>query len=74
MAFRWRADVGPTLNVLQFFRGSGPILLRNPIFCNFSGGGGPDPCPTLDPHMLALAREMIFCVLHVQLSHFSHNE
>ena len=35
MAFRWRADGGPTLNAglvaLWFFRGSGPVLLRNPI-------------------------------------------
>ena len=33
MAFRWRADNGPTLNaglvVLRFSRGSGPVLLRN---------------------------------------------
>ena len=36
MAFRWRADDGPALNAgsvaLRFFRGSGPKLLRNPIF------------------------------------------
>ena len=36
MAFRWRVDDGPTLNAglvaLGFFRGSGPLLLRNPIF------------------------------------------
>ena len=28
-----------------FLKGSGPILLRNPIFCDFlGGGGGQDPC------------------------------
>ena len=36
MAFRWRADDGPALNTglvdLRFFRGSGPVLLENPIF------------------------------------------
>ena len=36
MAIRWWADGGPTLNAglytLEFYRGSGPILLRNPIF------------------------------------------
>ena len=36
MAFRWRADVGQTLNAglaaSGFFRGAGPVLLRNPIF------------------------------------------
>ena len=36
MAFCWRADDGPTLNAglvaLWFYRGSGSVLLRNPIF------------------------------------------
>ena len=54
MVFRWRADDDPTLNAglvaLRFFRGSGPLLLENPIFCDFSGGARP-PCPPLDPHM-----------------------
>ena len=35
MVFRWRADDGPPLNAglvaLRFFRGSGSILLGNPI-------------------------------------------
>ena len=39
VAFRWRADGGPTLNAglvaLWFYRGSGPVLLRNSIFCDF---------------------------------------
>ena len=43
MTFRWRANDDPTLNVglvaLLFFRGSTPVLLENPIFCDFSGGG-----------------------------------
>ena len=42
MAFRWRACDGPTLNAglvaLRFLRGSGPVLLRNPYNCYFSGG------------------------------------
>ena len=25
---------------LRFFRGSGPVLLENAIFCDYSGGGG----------------------------------
>ena len=44
MVFHLRAHDGPTLNaslvVLQFFRGSGPVLLEKPKFCDFSGGGG----------------------------------
>ena len=36
VTFRWRADGGQTLNaglkVLWFYRGSGPILIRKPIF------------------------------------------
>ena len=56
--FKWWADEwddGPTLNAglvaLWFFRGSGPVLLRNHIF--FRGGGevSPDPVPPLDPPM-----------------------
>ena len=49
LAFRWCADGGPTLNAglvaLWIFRGSGPVLLRNPIFLWFQGG--PDPLPPL---------------------------
>ena len=46
IAFCWHADDGLTLNAdlvaLWFFRGSGPVLLRNPIFLSFFSGG-PDP-------------------------------
>ena len=39
MAFRCRTDDGPTLYAglvaLRFFRGSGPLLQRNPIFVIF---------------------------------------
>ena len=55
MAFRWRADDSPTLNAglvaLWFFRGSGPVLLRNPIFSWFSRGEVGPPVPTLDLRM-----------------------
>ena len=34
----------------MIFRESGPVLLRNPIFYDFSGGGGSGPpLPPLDP-------------------------
>ena len=50
MVFHWQADGGPTLNAvlvaLSFFRGSGPVLLRNLINCDFSGGGVQTPCPS----------------------------
>ena len=32
MAFRWRADDGPTLNAVLVALWSGPLLLRNPTF------------------------------------------
>ena len=62
--FRLRADDGPILNAglvaLWFFRGSGPVLLRSPIFLWFfflGGGGGRTPSPPpLDPPIL----QMIF--------------
>ena len=69
MAFRWRADDGPTLNAgliaPGFVRGPGPVFLRNPIFCDFQGVCGPDPCPTpsgsahsqdIDTHMTVIVR------------------
>ena len=44
----------PTLNAglvaLWFFKVSEPVLLRNPIFCDFSGGSG-CPVPLLDPRI-----------------------
>ena len=52
-----RADDSPTINAglvaLWFFKGSAPVLLRNPIFLwFFRGGGCPDPLFThLDPRM-----------------------
>ena len=69
MAFRWRADDDPTLNAgsvaSYFFRGSGPELQRNPIFFNFSGGGGCSVTrvPPLDPHM----NEFVVCVISGEL-------
>ena len=39
MAFHWRADDGPTLNIGPVVSGSGPALLRNPIFLYFLGAG-----------------------------------
>ena len=47
--FHWHANECPTLNAgfaAAIFSGSGHVLLENPIFCDFSGGG-----PDLDPHM-----------------------
>ena len=52
MAFRWRVNDGPILNsslvAFWFFRGSRPVLLRNPKFWWFFmgwGGGVWTPCP-----------------------------
>ena len=63
MAFRLRADDGPTLNsglvAFRFFRGSGPVLLRIPIFLWFFRGGGQDPYPPLSgsAHVKGLSLE-----------------
>ena len=48
MAFRWRADDGPTLSagLVVWIRSS--IAKKSYIFVIFQGGGGsPTPCPTL---------------------------
>ena len=51
MAFHWRVDDGLTLTSGL---GSGPVLLRNPIFYDLQGGGGVrTPVPPLDPRMLS---------------------
>ena len=58
MAFCWRANDGPTLNAglvaLWIFRGSGSVLLRNPIFLWFFKGGANPMSPSLDPCMLGI--------------------
>ena len=41
--------------------GSGPVLLRNPIFYDFSGGGGSGPSvPALDQRMIQLSFYGVF--------------
>ena len=59
MAFQWRADDDPALKAglvaLWFFRGSGSVLLRNPIDLTFQEGSGP-PLPPLDPRIKKPAR------------------
>ena len=42
---------------MWFYRGSGPILLRNPIFCDFWGGDLDPLAPPLDPHMAPRAQK-----------------
>ena len=41
------------LGSYAFFPGSGPVLLRNHLFCDFPGGSGP-PLTPLDLHMAML--------------------
>ena len=56
--FKWRFTGGPmmvqqmnaALRAFLFFRGSGPVLLRNPIFLWVFRGSGP-PVHPLVPHM-----------------------
>ena len=53
---RWRADVGPILIALWFFRGSGPVLLGTFFFLIFQGEAGVQaPVLPLDPCMLVLS-------------------
>ena len=55
MAFHWCADDGPTKNAglvaSWFLRGSGPVLLRNPILLwFFRGESGPPVLPSGSTH------------------------
>ena len=68
MVFCWRAIDGQTLNVclaaLGFFRGSGQILLRNPIaFMIFLGERVKTPCPPLDPRIFLVLNAFFFFFL-----------
>ena len=63
MAFRWRADDGPTLNaclVALCFKEIRTSIAEKPyIFVIFQGSGFRTPGPTpLDPHMESLGWNM----------------
>ena len=45
LAGRWWPNIECWLGSFVVFRGSGPVLQRNPIFCDFKGGPGPLPPP-----------------------------
>ena len=45
LACRCWPNIENWLGSSVIFRGSGPALLRNPIFCDFTEGGGSGPCP-----------------------------
>ena len=66
----WRGDDGHTLNVglvqcsFMIFQGILTSIAKKPnIFCDFSGGRCPDPCPPLDPPM-TLVSVYIYADLH----------
>ena len=71
MAFRCRADGGPTLNAglvaLWFYWGYGPVLLRNRIFCDFTGGvrtpSPPTPCAFA--HIIAV--NLSVCIVRLSI-------
>ena len=41
----WCPNMDAGLEALWFFRGSGPVVLRSPIYLWFFRGEGPDPMP-----------------------------
>ena len=47
----WWPTIECWISSFVIFGGSGPELLRKPIFCNFPGGGSGTPVPPLDPHV-----------------------
>ena len=77
MAFRLRADDGPTLIaglVAAIFSTPGPVLLVILYFCDFSGGGGPDSLPpplgsahARDIHEVLKSETIFFCI---QVGHY----
>ena len=80
----WRANDDPTLNadlvaLCFFFKGPGPVLLRNPIFCDFSGGGGGPVPPSgsahvhifLNKHFICKYKSVVFFSFHLTTIHMS---
>ena len=71
MAFNWHAYDGPNIECwlcsFVIFRGSRPVLLRNPIFFVIFQGDGPDPLPPLwiRTHYLCYSY-----ILHLSASQF----
>ena len=58
LACRWWPNIECWLCSFVIFRGSRPVLLRNPKFLRFFRGGVGTPClPPLDPHMNLKASE-----------------
>ena len=63
LACRWWPNIqsSASLVALWFFRGSGPVLLKHPLFVIFQGGGGVRtqcPPPPLDPRMMSHNAQM----------------
>ena len=53
LACRWWPNIECWLGSYVIFRGSRPVLLRNPIFLWIFRGGGPDTLsPPMDPHLI----------------------
>ena len=51
------------------FSGNPDQLLRKPIFCDFSGGGGSESLsPPLDPRMIVLLRILEFGIVKYHIS------
>ena len=78
MAFRRRADDGLTLNAgfvaLWFFRGSGSVSLRNPIFLWLFRGGPPDPAPSPSVSVQAYVCAYIWRALCRNVAHVCSNK
>ena len=67
LAGRWWPNMEFWLCSFVIFRGSTPVLIRNPLFLWFSGGKGvrpPAPPPPLDPHMVDVQADLSLRVAH----------
>ena len=60
LAGRWWPKLNAGMVALWFYRGSGPVLQRNPIFlCFFRGYGSPAPYPPPPPPPFGSAQDLI---------------
>ena len=66
LAGPWRPNIVCWIGSFVILRGSWPVLLRNPIFCNFPGSGGvggPPVLPSGSAHACAMWKNFLRIIL-----------
>ena len=52
----------------MIFQGIRTSIAKNPMFCDFSGGGGPDPLSSGSAHVLAFLKVLQINLLYEEIN------